>query len=138
MKNIETLAPVSSLFIFVENNCQEFPTPVDYNGAVGAIVSLQFAYEIDLKKLSDSRKIEYINSEGEKVNINIHEMLHGADYAAFTLKAFERQLYHIAIDFVRESLRLHEHKDEGVHMMIPAWYDMMQKMKKDLKEINNG
>ena len=110
----------------------------DYLGAVGAIVRLQFAYEIDLTELSENKRIKYENSDGETVIIDNYEVLTSVDLAGFAQKAFERRLYHIAIDFARESLRLHKNKNEGVRAMSPEHYLLLEKIRKDLIASSNG
>ena len=88
--------------------------------------------------LSETGRIKYVNSEGQLVLINSHERLTGIDYGWFAQKAMDRQLYHTAIDFVKEGIRLHETKDEGIRRMHPQQFEMMQKFKKDLVKLNNG
>ena len=103
-----------------------------------SIVRLHFAYEMNLTELSETGRIKYVNSEGQLVLINSHERLTGIDYGWFAQKAMDRQLYHTAIDFVKEGIRLHETKDEGIRRMHPQQFEMMQKFKKDLVKLNNG
>ena len=78
------------------------------------------------------------NSDDQLTIINSHERLTSIDYGWFAQKAIERQLYHTAIDFVKEGLRLHETRDEGVRALQPQQYELLQKFKKDLVKLNNG
>ena len=93
---------------------------------------------IDLTELSENRRIKYVNSDGENIIIDNFEQLTSVDFAGFAQKATERRLYHVAIDFARESLRLHKSKDEGVRTMAPGHYELLQKIRKDLIQLNNG
>merc|ERR1712018_851888 len=93
---------------------------------------------MDLTELSETGRIIYVNSEGEGIIINSHERLTAIDYGLFAKKAMDRQLYHTAIDFVKEGIRLHETKDEGIRAMEPQQFEMLQKLKKDLVTLNNG
>merc|ERR1711976_697358 len=138
IKTMEKLTPVKSFFKEMNDLAQEFPTEQYHKGAVGAIVIVQFAYEIDLTELSENRRIKYVNSDGENIIIDNFEQLTSVDFAGFAQKAMERRLYHVAIDFARESLRLHKSKDEGVRTMAPGHYELLQKIRKDLIQLNNG
>ena len=132
------LKPMESFIEEMNNWAQEFPTIVDYQGGIGAMVRLQFAYEFNLTELSENGKIKYVNSDGQLTIINSHERLTTIDYGELAQKATDRQLYHTAIDFVKEGLRLHQTKDEGIRAMQPKQFELLQKFKKDLVKLNNG
>ena len=138
---LNAMKKLKSMESFIEevNNCaQELPTIDDYQGGLGAMVRLQFAYEMNLTELSETGRIKYVNSDGQLTIINSHERLTSIDYGWLAQKATDRQLYHTAIDFVKEGFRLHETKDEGIRAMQPQQFELLQKFKKDLVKLNNG
>ena len=49
---------VNSFFTEMNDLAQEFPAINDYEGSVGAIVRLHFAYQMNLTELSDNNKIK--------------------------------------------------------------------------------
>ena len=65
-----------------------------------------------MTELSENRRIKYVNTDGEDVIFDNFELLTSVDLAGFAQKAMERRLYHVAIDFAKESLRLHKNKVE--------------------------
>ena len=54
---------------------------------MGALVRLQFAYEMNLTKLSENGKIQYTNSDGVLTSIETYEKLTSIDFAQLAEKA---------------------------------------------------
>ena len=54
---------------------------------MGALVRLQFAYEMNLTELSENGKIQYTTSDGELTTIETYEKLTSIDFAQLAEKA---------------------------------------------------
>ena len=54
---------------------------------MGALVRLQFAYEMNLTELSENGKIQYTTSDGELKSIETYEKLTSIDFAQLAKKA---------------------------------------------------
>jgi hypothetical protein len=54
---------------------------------VGALVRLQFAYEMNLTELSENGKIQYTTSDSELMSIETYEKLTSIDFAQLAEKA---------------------------------------------------
>ena len=54
---------------------------------MGALVRLQFAYEMNLTELSENGKIQYTTSDGESMTIETYEKLTSIDFAELAKKA---------------------------------------------------
>lgn len=54
---------------------------------MGALVRLQFAYEMNLTELSENGKIQYTTSDGELTTIATYEKLTSIDFAQLAEKA---------------------------------------------------
>ena len=54
---------------------------------MGALVRLQFAYEMNLTELSENGKIQYTNSDHELTSIETYEKLTSIDFAQLAEKA---------------------------------------------------
>ena len=54
---------------------------------MGALVRLQFAYEMNLTELSENGKIQYTTSDSELMSIETYEKLTSIDFAQLAEKA---------------------------------------------------
>ena len=98
--------PFHNRYDQVKTLSQEFPTYLDYDGACGGLVRLQYAYQLNLTELSENGRIQYINPNGQSETFESMERLTAIDYGALAQKALNLKLITIAIDFTKEGVFL--------------------------------
>ena len=92
---------------------------------------------MDMTESSECMKTKFRDSDGRLAVIDNYEKLTSGDFAQFAKKAMDRRLYHVAIEFAKESLRLHKIQNEGIRAMTPNQYKSLKKIKELLMPLNN-
>ncbi len=114
-----------------------FPGQLDFQGALGGLVRLQFAYEFNLKTLTKHGIVKYKDFNGFTRQFNCHERLSGSDYVTMGLRASEIYTVGTAMDFLKEGLRLAK-IETGPRKMSDQQINSLKTSARRMATLNNG
>jgi prolyl 4-hydroxylase len=135
--DLSKVTPLMDYFHDLNKTTSEFPTLLDFSGAVKGMIRVQFAYKLNLTALTENGLLEYLNSHGTRIQFNTHERLRAFDFTIFAEKAMELKMYSLAIDFLREASRLFP--NEGGHYKLGEGFGKkIKKLSDNVVKLHNG
>ena len=131
------------MFIFEEliKMTNEYPTILDFYGAIKGMVVLNYAYYLNITAAVLDDKLSYVTHNKEMKEFPTYERLSLVDIEQFAVKAFDTHDYALSIVFVRNLLKLLpkvKDKDFKIFEEMKGMSNRVNIMRENLVKLNNG